>query len=89
MDSSDDLTIAYLAGFHKAEQVNQWKEAVLNHLAITHMDSSKDEEPMHILNKVINWHVFSLQSEIELIKNENTELKNEIRLLIKELKDFN
>ena len=36
---------------------NEWKRAVLDHLAIAGISASQDEPPYKIIGRIIDWHV--------------------------------
>ena len=36
---------------------NQWKDAVLDHLAICCLDAPQDEPPYKIIGRILDWHV--------------------------------
>ena len=38
-------------------EVNEWKDAMLDELAATHADAPVDEAPSRVLRRIIEWHV--------------------------------
>ena len=58
-------TLKRMEAQHEGKSDTPWKDAILNQLAITHMDAPLDESPAVILQRIIDWHLSVVRESAE------------------------